>query len=481
MQWSHYKIQNINTLANDNNVEPTERCITAMRKFGRMSLSEVVTPITIASDMIANLPQEGIDSNSKILDINSKQGEFAIALYKRFGDIVKDNVYSIPSSAIAYEFTRKIYEALCMPIKNIYTDFISYDIIKEKNKKIIEQLSDMKFNTIVGNPPYQETTQGTSDKPIYHLFMDIAFELSDKVSFITPARFLFNAGKTPKAWNNKVLSDEHFKVVWDESDSTNVFPRVDIKGGVAVTYRDANKTFGNIGTHTSYPELNSTLKKVIASKSFASIVDIIHLQNKFNLSVLYTDYDSYKKIIGSSGKEKRLTTSIFETLDIFTENNLYGDGSLKILGLINNNRVYRFLPPKYVDTHINTYKYKVILPKSNGSGAIGEVLSTPLIGEPLIGFTQSFISIGAFETEAEAGAALKYVKSKFARAMLGILKVTQDNNKDTWKFVPLQDFTEKSDIDWSKTVAEIDQQLYAKYGLSAEEIAFVESMIKPMS
>ena len=77
-------------------------------------------------------------------------------------------------------------------------------------------------------------------------------------------------------------------------------------------------------------------------------------------------------------------------------------------------------------------------------------------------------------------AALKYVKSKFARTLLGILKVTQDNSKETWRFVPLQDFTSNSEIDWSKSVSEIDQQLYVKYGLSEDEISFIESMIKPM-
>lgn len=75
---------------------------------------------------------------------------------------------------------------------------------------------------------------------------------------------------------------------------------------------------------------------------------------------------------------------------------------------------------------------------------------------------------------------LKYIQTKFARTLLGTLKVTQDNPKDTWANVPMQDFTPDSDIDWSKSIPEIDAQLYAKYGLSEEEIAFIESMIKPM-
>ena len=109
------------------------------------------------------------------------------------------------------------------------------------------------------------------------------------------------------------------------------------------------------------------------------------------------------------------------------------------------------------------------------------MLSTPLIGAPLIGATETFLSIGEFATEGEAANCLKYVKSKFARAMLGVLKITQHNTREKWKYVPMQDFSPSSDIDWSQSIADIDQQLYAKYGLSAEEIAFIESHVKEMA
>lgn len=93
------------------------------------------------------------------------------------------------------------------------------------------------------------------------------------------------------------------------------------------------------------------------------------------------------------------------------------------------------------------------------------------------------MSIGSFEklSEAEAEACLKYIKTKFARALLGVLKVTQHNSPDKWKYVPLQDFTSTSDIDWSKTIPDIDQQLYKKYGLSNDEINFIETHVKEMN
>lgn len=331
----------------------------------------------------------------------------------------------------------------------------------------------MKFDFVIGNPPYQETTKDTSDKPIYNLFMDAAFGVSDNVTLIHPARFLFNAGKTPKDWNNKILQDTHFKVLDYQQDSSKVFANTDIKGGVAITHRDAKKDFGAIGLFSSFKELNTISAKVRAY-GFSPLSDLVYVQTKSNLEALYKDHPELKSRIGSRGKEKRLTTSIFE-LPIFTISRKTNT-QVEILGLQGTNeRTIRYVERKYLEDSVNFDKFKIVLPKSNGSGAIGEVLSTPLIG-----YTQTFISIGAFTNVNEAQNAFKYIKGKFSRAMLGILKITQDNNKETWRMVPIQDFTTTSDIDWSKSIAEIDRQLYAKYGLDENEINFIETKVKEM-
>ena len=359
---------------------------------------------------------------------------------------------------------------------------------KSKELVTIESISkgegQMKFDVVIGNPPYQEQTEGTSDKPIYNYMMDGAEEVSDRVCLITPARFLFNAGKTPKEWNRKKLNDPHFKVLYYEQDSSKVFPNTDIKGGVAITYTDKEKEFGAIGTFIVFPELSNIFHKVVSYSGFAPIISIIYLQNKFDLEKLYADFPEYSRIIGSQGREKRLTTSIFTQLPLFSSDKK-NEMDIRVIGLINNNRESKFMPKKYLDEHENLEKYKVILPKANGTGAIGEVLSTPLIGEPLIGepligYTQSFISFGSFEEISEAENCMKYIKTKFARALLGTLKITQDNNKETWANVPLQDFTVDSDIDWSQSIEDIDRQLYRKYGLSQEEIEFIESKVRAM-
>ena len=121
------------------------------------------------------------------------------------------------------------------------------------------------------------------------------------------------------------------------------------------------------------------------------------------------------------------------------------------------------------------------MPKSNGSGALGETLSTPIIGVPSIGHTQTFISFGAFDNEIEAQNLLKYLKTKFSRVLLGSKKVTQDNaRKDIWENIPMQDFTEQSDIDWTQSIENIDKQLYKKYNLNQEEIDFIEEKVQAM-
>lgn len=343
----------------------------------------------------------------------------------------------------------------------------------------------MKFDFAIGNPPYNEDFSNSGDngnfaKPVYDKFMDAIFTIADKVELITPARFLFNAGSTPKAWNEKMLNDEHFKVLDYEADSTKIFSNTDIKGGVAVTYRDSQKNFGEIGTFTAFSELNEIVKKVGIKDEYQSLSSLIFTQVRFDLESLYKDYPNLKDVIGSEGKDRRFRNNAFEKIPIFTEQQA-SKSDIKVIGILKNKRVWRYIQKKYVDkTHENLSKWKALVPRANGSGALGEILSSPFVAEPSIGYTQSFIGIGSFDSKNEANAVMSYIKTKFARVLLGVLKVTQDNDRGVWKYVPLQDFTSQSDIDWSKSIPEIDKQLYDKYDLSPEEREFIETHVKEM-
>jgi hypothetical protein len=178
-----------------------------------------------------------------------------------------------------------------------------------------------------------------------------------------------------------------------------------------------------------------------------------------------------------------MKTNTFERMDEVCLKSDPADGHeyVRILGLANRKRQERWVRRDYVVAPEVVAKHKVIIASADGAAVkSGRVVGVPTVASPGTGFTQTFMSIGKFDSEAEAEACATYVRSKFARAMLGILKTTQHNSAIKWKHVPLQDFTSTSDIDWSKSIPEIDQQLYAKYGLDPEEIAFIEAQVKPM-
>ena len=442
----------------------------------------------------------------KILDINAKTGLYplhsAISLYYQkvmenddnhfeadqvYQEILSHNIYAIAKTPMAKTITERTltgyrnYKTNVTYIENL-TDTLKTDI--EKGKQLVEEaFKKVKFDVVIGNPPYQEETIGensTFAPPIYHKFMDLSYEVADKAVLITPARFLFNAGSTPKAWNKKMLEDEYLKVIYFEQNSANIFPNTDIKGGVAVTFRDANVNFGAIETFTAFDALNNILHKV-APLTKATLDSIISGRGVYKLSEKALIDHPEIEDIQSKGHKFDVGSGAFKILsDILYFDKKQSDNDVQILGLENLNRTYRWINQDYLNPPESFRKYKVFFPQANGSGAIGEVISTPLIGAPLIGATETFLSIGGFETKEEAEACLKYIKTKFARAMLGVLKITQATTRDKWAKVPLQDFTSNSDIDWSQSIAELDAQLYRKYGLSQEEIDFIESKVKEM-
>lgn len=462
-------------------------------------------------------------SDSKILEINSKTGLYplyvAYSLYRQrkkdfeatggliddpdnysveeeqviWDDILANNVYVICNTPMARRITKRTllgFRKLNMPNGNEQLNIKSVQLIRratddrealisdllaegfwrgdKRNKKI------MKFGAVVGNPPYQVEGASTRKAPIYHIFYDLAFVLAPKVTLITPGRFLYKAGQTPSEWMDKILEDPHFKVVRYFQKTSDVFPSVDIKGGVVITYRDSNKNFGKIGFFSEFKELASILEKV-KSHNEINICGIISSRGMYKFSdEMFKDFPQAKDIQGK-GSGLQITPNSFEQMPFVFKETGNEKECYQILGRIGSKREYRWIKKEYVQPNDYLMTYNVFVPEANGTGAIGEVLSTPVIGH-----TDTFLSIGKFADAQEASACLNYVKTKFARCLLGTLKATQHNPRDTWANVPLQDFTTSSDINWSASVADIDQQLYRKYGLSADEIAFIEKMIKPM-
>lgn len=456
-----------------------------------------------------------LNRDAHILEINAKTGLYplyaATSIYWRefqkmneetagkfnFEDelllwqkILRENIFVVAKTPMAKEITIRtltgyhsdwISDVNAVYVENIVED--SKASVSKEADKIEGTFGNMKFDVVIGNPPYQQETAGTrsSQISIYHQFMKLSYKLSDLVTLITPARFLFNAGDTSTKFNQELLNNPHFKIVMYEKKSWKIFPNTDIKGGVAVSLYDKRKDFGAIKLFVPYKSLRSVLTKVKPYiKNEGSLVNIIYPANKLNLDALYKDFPEDKNKISSRGRERRLQSNIFKLDSIHDEKNNFDYG---IYGIEKKKRTTKYLNKKYIDVVMknNIENYKVLIPKSNGNGDLGEKLSLPVIGNPNICYTYTFIGIGNFKNQFEANATLKYIKTKFARAMLGILKVTQDNTPEKWKYIPVQDFTSNSDIDWTKSISEIDQQLYKKYNLSKDEIKFIETKVREMN
>ena len=359
--------------------------------------------------------------------------------------------------------------------------------VNEIKNRLTNPQDNMKFDVIIGNPPYQEERTGDNKQfapPVYNFFIDEAHKVGDVVELIHPARFLFNAGRTPKEWNTKMLNDHHFKILHYEKDSTNFFGGTSITGGVVISCYDNKRVFNPINKFTIFPELNSIMCKVVEQKNFKSLVDIIDIQSRFNLAALLKEYPQFADSTGG-GRDNRLEKNIFEKVPIFTDEPTNSD-DIKILGIFNRERTWKYINRIYIEiSQPCLFKYKVIVSVSNGgAGNLGDnpvrIIGEPLIEKPEEGYTRTFIGIGAFDRKIEADNCSKYLLTRFARVMVGVCKTTQMLNRDVWAYVPLQDFTSSSDIDWSKSIAEIDEQLFDKYGLDEQERNFIRTKVKEM-
>lgn len=341
----------------------------------------------------------------------------------------------------------------------------------------------MKFDFAIGNPPYQENIEKRGEQPpVYHFMYDNTEEISNRTMLITPARFLFNAGKTPKGWNLKMLDNPHFKVISYWENPREIFKNVEIKGGVAIGYIDHNKLFGAIEMFVKNDQLRKIINKVmlIADKS---INTILYSNTSYKYSDLFFKNNPKFRNRVSGGSSRYLSSSVFDKFpEVFFDINPADGNYAKIIGRQNQHRVNKYFLLDYLNPPDNFNYFKVFMSSSNGTGKFGETLTSPFVGEPQFGATETFISFGKFTTKHQANNLAKYLSTKFSRAMLGARKVTQGNkNSKVWKYVPLQDFTENSDIDWSKSIHEIDLQLYKKYNLDDTEIEFIEKNVKEMS
>lgn len=520
------KIQNMNDLANDEKVEPIDRALTAIHKFNRLSTSEVTTPKKICEDMIELLPNECFENirnrNRLMLDIGSKAGEYAIAICKKCDELniprseIANSIVSIPTSTVAYEFTRKIYEVLGLSVNAIAKHFNAYDVIEseatkdangkidyEKIKQILtqnkpfaeitlqdqinnEEGEEMKIEAVVGNPPYniEDGGAGASSTPIYNYFVTLAKAVTKRsFTMVFPTRWYAGGkGADLAEFRNDMLDDPCVKELHDFPNPDQVFPNTNIRGGVCylswdkeydnknelttvATYEDKNtckrarrplKTEG-IDIFIRNDQALSIINKVAKNEKFASMLDYVSALRPFGIRSYFITRGEWKPT--QAGVKNPIK--------------LYGKakwvGYIEIEKVLSNKQWIR--------------KWKVCTPRANNIGTeLNDDNLNTFISEPNSVCTEAFMVVGAdLDLDREGCQKLaKYMNTKFVRFLHSLAKPSQDATKKTYRFVPLQNFTPNSDIDWSKSISEIDQQLYSKYGLSQDEIYFIERMIKPM-
>ncbi len=485
-----YKIHNINSLANDTDISPIDRASNAMKKFSRLSEWEVVTPDIMTNKIIDSFPKGAIDETSTLLDLASKQGEFVYAIYKKFGPEVANNFYSIPTSKTAYEFTRKVYSLLELNINLIETKYTSLDLIKDNNlinnDIIFINNKEMKFNYIVGNPPYQQSDAGAnknSASPIYNEFVDIAKHLNPNyVSIIMPTRW-YAGGKDLDAFRDSMINDIHISELHDFLKPDLIFQNINLRGGICFFLWD--REFDNTKKLTSVFTYNDDLDPKVYKRSLRTEDSDILIRHSIAVDIikkikLNKDFKSLESSI-SARKPFGLEANIIQNPNTFKTSIeglanpvlCYGKG--KKIGYVERQEISKNID--WID------KYKVFTPRANNIGTeLNDDNLNTFIGNPKTICTESYIVVGVdLDLDENSAANLcKYFRTKFARFQHSIGKASQDATSKTYKFIPLQNFTSKSDIDWTQSVENIDIQLYEKYNLTDEERKFIESMIKPM-
>ena len=506
-------------------------------KTGQLDTPRFVDQGDVTKQLFDNVDLSG-EVQTKILEINSKTGLYPLyvtySLYRRrleeyvnaeciemenvsvqeeqvvWDDIVTDNMFVICNTPMAVGITRRTLFGFRQVEKKANIKNVALvERAQNYQESLIKELKSLgfwkgttskemiKFSAVIGNPPYQEikatqnsTTNSAFASALYPAFIDMACAIKPTyISLITPSRWMTKQGQgISDEWANKMIQGNKFLSIHDFPNATDCFPSVEIKGGINyflispdysgkcafTTHAQGLETtifdyLDPIGSGIVVRDLNamSIINKVIAiegeyfkDNSFSTLVSPKHYFDRNEL--LNSNWKGYSKVKTDENYIKYYLNKTIETC---------GYGWVKLSDI-----------PKGTDT---IELHKLYIPMAGGTGNDSQILGIPFYGEPNSVCSYTYLVIGYDKekhnfSEQECLNILSYIKTKFFRYMVSIKKKTQNTTRDLFQFVPLQDFTSSSGIDWSQSISDIDSQLYSKYGLSADEIAFIEKMIKPM-
>jgi len=462
-------------------------------------------------------------TDTRILEINSKSGLYALYVaYAIFRNRIKDKYADKEPDTLTIEQQQELWDktvaenvfVLCKTpmaksiTKRTLVGFRAANVnthcfedmvrqITQRPDKFIAKIKKgqsywkasndnyMKFNAIVGNPPYMEMDGGAqaSAKPIYNEFVDIAKKIEpDYISMVMPTRW-YSGGKGLDDFRESMIKDKRLAILHDYLNPDQVFPKTNIRGGICYFLWDKN--YGKNGELTKVVTHREGEEPTAVMRSLKSGETDIFIRHKIALDVLekvkaHSQFKSFEKHV--SARRPFGLDGAFSNDDSFKASKdgliepLICYGKAKNIGFVEKGEF------NFNDSLVSSYK--VFTPYANNIGTeLNDDNLNTFIGKPGSICTETFIMLGhnLKLNDISAGNLSKYFSLKFSRFLHSLAKASQHATAKTYKFVPVQDFTEDSDIDWNKSNAEIDEQLYKKYNLNKEEVAFIESMIKPMA
>lgn len=464
---------------------------------------------------------------SLILEINSKSGLYPLycayniyrsrleAMQQKYGEVdhkraqelwdatIEENIFVVCKTEMAVSITKRTLAGF-RPIKvnaQYYPDLINK--LSQNKTAVVNDLRDgngfwhlnkdtsMKFKAIVGNPPYQimDGGAGASATPLYNKFVDLSKLIEPiYISLIMPARW-YSGGKGLDEFRGRMIGDHHLRKLFDYVNGREIFNNVEIKGGVCYFLWDRQwenkcEIFSHVIDSNEPIHSSRFLQDGCEDDVFIRDPRLLDIKKKVEGKRIELKKETFDKIV-SKMKPYGLRGDFFKNQDKYNlppiSNEPIPQGII-IYGLDEKqHRVKKFAPADYpVPNKDGIDKYKIFVPRNYGTGKLQDCAYMTYLACPEEICTETFVQVYPFINKEERDNCNRYMSTKFFRAIVSIRKQDQSSGRDVYTYVPLEDFTSSSDIDWSQPVADIDRQLYQKYGLNQQEIDFIERMVKPM-
>lgn len=464
--------------------------------------------------------------DSKILEINSKSGLYplymAYGIYRRILDaeyhqkdktpsiedqlkiwdkVIADNIFVICKTPMAKSITKRTLIGFREAKVNTryFKDLLNQITHKQQNflKKVKQgkrywksnNNDNMKFNAIVGNPPYQlNDGSGASDdaaNPIYQNFVKISKKISPNYfSLIMPSKWMIGGKAILKPFRKEMIKEHKISKMFDYEDSSVCFSGQHIDGGICYFLWDKNHNSENLQYY--YQPANGIRFETLRTLGNSSSEIIVRDFRRQSIITKTSENKVLFKEIVSLTQPFGVRKDLFNSPERYPTSNLQFEpykNSIKIYGVKGikggAKRIIGYVNKSIITKNVDYLtKYKLYFTTSYSTNAINP--PETIIGEINSACTETFLVVGPFNSQVEQLNCYKYINTHFFKTLLFFGRGTMQVSQSVFRFIPLQDFTEKSDIDWSKPIPEIDKQLYHKYDLNEEEINFIESMIKPM-